>query len=119
MQAVQVLLGLRALASKHDTKALDAACETALTHGVYRLRMDWMQNRDRLVHREIRDSGRTFDTFGEYLQRNSRDFLASRGLHNLSDFAQFGSEEERNTPVLQNASSAKRGGISIQRRRNQ
>jgi transposase len=36
--AVRVLLGLKALAGKHATEALERACEIALSHGAYRLR---------------------------------------------------------------------------------
>jgi len=35
---VRVLVGLKALAAKHKTEALERACKTALTYGAYRLR---------------------------------------------------------------------------------
>jgi len=38
VQAVRVLVGLKALAGKHDTQALEKACQIALSHGAYRLR---------------------------------------------------------------------------------
>jgi transposase len=38
VQAVRVLVGLKALAGKHSTAALEQACQTALTYGAYRLR---------------------------------------------------------------------------------
>jgi transposase len=38
VEAVRVLVGLKALAGKHPVDALETACEIALTHGAYRLR---------------------------------------------------------------------------------
>lgn len=38
VEAVRVLVGLKALAGKHSTAALEQACQTALTYGAYRLR---------------------------------------------------------------------------------
>jgi len=38
VEGVRVLVGLKALAGKHEPEALEKACETALTHGAYRLR---------------------------------------------------------------------------------
>src|SRR5690606_35080130 len=38
IEGVRVLVGLKALAAKHDSQALDRACEIALAHGAYRLR---------------------------------------------------------------------------------
>jgi len=38
VEAVRVLVGLKALAGKHDTQALEQACQVALTHGAHRLR---------------------------------------------------------------------------------
>ena len=38
VEAVRVLVGLKALAGKHATEALENACETALSHAAYRLR---------------------------------------------------------------------------------
>ena len=38
VEGIRVLQGLKALASKHDATALNAACETAMTHGALRLR---------------------------------------------------------------------------------
>jgi transposase len=38
VQGVRVLAGLKALAAKHDSAALEDACEKALAHGAYRLR---------------------------------------------------------------------------------
>lgn len=38
VEAVRVLMGLKALAGKHDTEALEAACQVALAHGAHRLR---------------------------------------------------------------------------------
>ena len=38
VEAVRVLVGLKALAGKHDSSALEEACEVALAHGAYRLR---------------------------------------------------------------------------------
>ena len=38
VEAVRVLVGLKALAGKHDSQALERACEAALAHGAYRLR---------------------------------------------------------------------------------
>jgi hypothetical protein len=35
---MRVLIGLRALTSKHSAEEINAACETALAHGAYRLR---------------------------------------------------------------------------------
>jgi len=38
VEGVRVLVGLKALAGKHETAALETACETALTYGAHRLR---------------------------------------------------------------------------------
>jgi transposase len=38
VEAVRVLVGLKALAGKHSIAALEQACQTALTYGAYRLR---------------------------------------------------------------------------------
>ena len=38
VEGVRVLVGLKALAAKHDATALDRACQTALGYGAYRLR---------------------------------------------------------------------------------
>lgn len=38
VEAVRVLVGLKALAGKHSSQALEQACRTALSHGAYRLR---------------------------------------------------------------------------------
>jgi hypothetical protein len=38
VEAVRVLVGLKALAGKHSTAALERACETALAYGAHRLR---------------------------------------------------------------------------------
>jgi transposase len=38
VEAVRVLVGLKHLAGKHATEALEDACRVALTHGAYRLR---------------------------------------------------------------------------------
>ena len=38
VEAVRVLVGLKALAGKHSTEDLELACEKALAHGAYRLR---------------------------------------------------------------------------------
>ena len=38
VEAVRVLVGLKALAGKHDTQALEQACQAALAHGAHRLR---------------------------------------------------------------------------------
>lgn len=38
VEAVRVLVGLKNLAGKHPTEALEEACRVALSHGAYRLR---------------------------------------------------------------------------------
>ena len=38
IEGVRVLLGLLSLANRHPAEAIEQACETALTHGAYRLR---------------------------------------------------------------------------------
>ncbi|MEQ8788422.1 MAG: IS21 family transposase [Pirellulaceae bacterium] len=38
VEALRVLIGLRALASRHSSAAIDEACRQALTYGVYRLK---------------------------------------------------------------------------------
>ena len=38
IQGVRVLVGLISLAHKHPTDVIDWACQTALTHGAFRLR---------------------------------------------------------------------------------
>lgn len=38
VEAVRVLVGLKALAAKQDAEALEKACQTALSYGAYRLR---------------------------------------------------------------------------------
>ena len=37
IEGVRVLVGLKALAGKHDSEALEETCATALSHGAYRL----------------------------------------------------------------------------------
>jgi hypothetical protein len=39
VEGVRVLAGLKNLAGKHDSAAIDRACEKALAHGAYRLRV--------------------------------------------------------------------------------
>ena len=38
VEAVRVLVGLKAIAGKHETAAIEEACRVALAHGAYRLR---------------------------------------------------------------------------------
>ena len=38
VEGIRVLVGLKALASKHPASSLEEACETALGHGAHRLR---------------------------------------------------------------------------------
>ena len=38
VEGIRVLQGLKSLASKHEAAALDTACQTALSHGAWRLR---------------------------------------------------------------------------------
>jgi len=38
VEGVRVLVGLKALAAKHEVEALETACESALSHGAHRLR---------------------------------------------------------------------------------
>ena len=38
VQAVRVLVGLKALAGKHRSEAMESACQAALAHGAHRLR---------------------------------------------------------------------------------
>ena len=38
VEGIRVLIGLKALTSKHNATALNAACETAMTYGALRLR---------------------------------------------------------------------------------
>jgi len=38
VEGVRVLVGLKALAARHDTAALNRVCQTALSHGAWRLR---------------------------------------------------------------------------------
>jgi len=38
IEGVRVLLGLLALSKRHPADAIERACETALSHGAYRLR---------------------------------------------------------------------------------
>lgn len=38
VEAVRVLMGLKALAGQHESESLERACETVLAHGAYRLR---------------------------------------------------------------------------------
>jgi len=38
VEGIRVLVGLRALAAKHTTAAMEQACQTALSYGAYRLR---------------------------------------------------------------------------------
>jgi transposase len=60
VQAVRVLVGLKALAGKHDTDALEKACEIALSHGAYRLRTIRT-----LLHRQASQQ-RSFDFLEEH-----------------------------------------------------
>ena len=38
IEGVRVLMGLLNLSNRHASEAIEQACETALTHGAYRLR---------------------------------------------------------------------------------
>jgi hypothetical protein len=38
IQGIRVLVGLMSLAARHPAELIDQACQTALTHGAYRLR---------------------------------------------------------------------------------
>ena len=56
VEGIRVLVGLKALAGKHDSQALEQACRVALTHGAYRLRAV-----RQLLKRGIQQSQQQFD----------------------------------------------------------
>jgi transposase len=78
VEGVRVLLGLKALAKKHDAQALDRACGKALSYGAYRLK----------TIRELlqRDDGTTQQQF-EFLEEHPviRP-LSEYSLDSLTDF---------------------------------
>ena len=61
VEGVRVLVGLKHLAGKHDSEALEQACEVALSHGAYRLRTI-----RQLLARQATDRQQQFDFLEEH-----------------------------------------------------
>ena len=61
VEAVRVLMGLKALAGKHETSVLEQACETALAYGAHRLRTI-----RQLIKRGSNDRQQQFDFLEEH-----------------------------------------------------
>ena len=61
VEAVRVLVGLKALAGKHDTPALEQACQAALAHGAHRLRTI-----RQLLKRGVEEQQQHFDFLEEH-----------------------------------------------------
>jgi len=61
VEGVRVLVGLKNLAGKHDSDALEQACEVALSHGAYRLRTI-----RQLLTRQASDRQQQFDFLEEH-----------------------------------------------------
>ena len=82
VEAVRVLVGLKALTKNHPNEALDAACKTALAHGAYRLR-----TLRQLLKRGAGDEQQQFDfiehhpvirPLSDYSLESLRDFRKER-----------------------------------------
>ena len=61
IEGIRVLVGLKSLAGKHETAALERACQTALEYGAHRLRTIRV-----LLKRSDADQQRQFDFIDEH-----------------------------------------------------
>lgn len=78
IEGVRVLAGLKSLAKKHDSAALNSACRKALSYGAYRLK----------TIRELlkRDDGKTQQQFGFLAEHPVIRPLSDYSLESLAEF---------------------------------
>jgi transposase len=89
VEAVRVLMGLKALARKHETQALEDACQAALAHGAHRLRTI-----RQLLARGIGAQQRQFDFLEEHpIIRPLSDY----SLASLTSFRKERSHERKSS----------------------
>jgi transposase len=82
VEGVRVLVGLKALAGRHDSSVLEEACATALSHGAYRLRT---------IRELLKRQGRPQQAF-EFLQEHP--IIRPLSDYSLASLQQF--RHERN-----------------------
>jgi hypothetical protein len=82
VEGVRVLVGLKALAGRHDSAVLEEACATALSHGAYRLRT---------IRELLKRQGRPQQAF-EFLQEHP--IIRPLSDYSLASLQQF--RHERN-----------------------
>ena len=87
VEAVRVLVGLKSLAGKHASSVLERACETALSHGVFHLRI-----LKQLIKRGSDDRQEQFDFVDEHpIIRPLSDY----SLESLHEFRKERRHDER------------------------
>jgi transposase len=86
VEAVRVLVGLKALAGKHSTASLERACETALAYGVHRLRT---------IRQLLKRQADTQQQFAFIEQHPIIRPLSDYSLASLSQFRQERNPDER------------------------
>jgi transposase len=87
VEGVRVLVGLKALAGKHAIESLEQACQTALAHGAYRLRII-----RELLKRQAQQQQQQFEFIQEHpLIRPLSDY----SLASLHDFRKERPHDER------------------------
>jgi len=82
VEAVRVLVGLKDLAGKHDSEALEEACRVALSYGAYRLR---------IVRKLLQHKGRAQQQF-EFLQEHP--IIRPLSDYSLASLTQFRKERK-------------------------
>lgn len=89
VQAVRVLVGLKALAAKHNSEAIEKACQAALTHGAHRLRTI-----RQLLKRGVGEQQQQFDFLEEHpIIRPLSDY----SLASLTSFRKERSDERESS----------------------
>jgi len=83
VEAVRVLVGLKHLAGKHTSEALEESCRMALTHGAYRLRT---------VRKLLERQGREQQQF-EFLEEHP--IIRPLSDYSLDSLCQFRKERKR------------------------
>ncbi len=89
VEGVRVLVGLKALAGKHETLALEEACRVALTHGAHRLK-----SIRALLERSVTAEQQTFAFIEEHPIIRP---LADYSLESLSQFRKERSHEKQSS----------------------
>jgi len=89
VEGVRVLVGLKSLAGKHESDAMERACEAALSHGAYRLRTI-----RQLLKRQANESQQQFDFLEEHpIIRPLSDY----SLDSLHEFRKERDRDESHT----------------------